>query len=417
MTQSMSHKPLDSRHTTDSCLLQLRTWKPFKLQQDGPHPKPYYHKRPCLSDRTTTSFSLDMSKLTLADDDNHNPNNRATNYRLVARKRRRRGSRSVSGRSSDRSGTRRCCSVGASAAYGTCSDFPVAMGTDSSGELFGNGDPNWSSDVSEAKNSRRERERDGGSGEKENVGVGFGVSGCSEANGNESGYGSEPGYRGDAEFGYGDEFDEEEDDPRLLFWGDQLGEDFKINSRSRIDYELKQLRWILLNSKVVAFQIFDHKGIDMEIPLSSGQIFGTSKWPKMGQTLVHTNLIPNHALGNIRAMWCCAMKKNIFETAVVTGKVNGSITNEEVLESIKATALFPVNKLQDQKLNASLINFTDPLLRVPVECGHTNQCVMQEWIAVDSKMEMVGENTLLDQKSHHRCRRRKHDCRMVDALR
>lgn len=220
MTQSMSHKPLDSRHTTDSCLLQLRTWKPFKLQQDGPHPKPYYHKRPCLSDRTTTSFSLDMSKLTLADDDNHNPNNRATNYRLVARKRRRRGSRSLSGRSSDRSGTRRCCSVGASAAYGTCSDFPVAMGTDSSGELFGNGDPNWSSDVSEAKNSRRERERDG---EKENVGVGFGVSGCSDANGNESGYGSEPGYRGDAEFGYGDEFDEEEDDPRLLFWGDQLG--------------------------------------------------------------------------------------------------------------------------------------------------------------------------------------------------
>ena len=57
----------------------------------------------------------------------------------------------------------------------------------------------------------------------QNLYVGFGVSGCSEANGNESGYGSEPGYRGDAEFGYGDEFDEEEDDPRLLFWGDQLG--------------------------------------------------------------------------------------------------------------------------------------------------------------------------------------------------
>lgn len=96
------------------------------------------------------------------------------------------------------------------------------MGTDSSGELFGNGDANWSSDVSEAKNSRD----CGGSGEKEkekeNVGVGFGVNGCSDANGNESGYGSEPGYRGDAEFGYGDEFDEEEDDHRLLFWGNQL---------------------------------------------------------------------------------------------------------------------------------------------------------------------------------------------------
>ncbi|XP_061347299.1 uncharacterized protein LOC133292846 isoform X2 [Gastrolobium bilobum] len=240
MTQSMSHKPLDSRHSMDSCMLQLRSWKPFKLQttptkihdSDGSHlinqttrPCPYNYssnnKRPCLSDRATTSFSLDMSKLTLADDDNKP--NRTGNYRLIARKRRRRGSRSVSGRSSDRSGTRRCCSVGASAAYGTCSDFPVAMGTDSSGELFGNGDANWSSDVSEAKNSRRERDRDGGSGEKENVGLGFGVSGCTDANGNESGYGSEPGYRGDAEFGYGDEFDEEEDDARLLFWGDHLG--------------------------------------------------------------------------------------------------------------------------------------------------------------------------------------------------
>ncbi|KAL5071804.1 hypothetical protein RYX36_022691 [Vicia faba] len=58
---------------------------------------------------------------------------------------------SVSGRSGEQSATRCYCSVGASAAYGACSDFPVAMGTDSSGELFGNGDANWVSDVSEAK--------------------------------------------------------------------------------------------------------------------------------------------------------------------------------------------------------------------------------------------------------------------------
>lgn len=169
----------------------------------------------------------------------------------------------MSGRSSDRSGTRRCCSVGASAAYGTCSDFPVAVGTDSSGELFGNGEANWASDVSEARNSRRERDNGNGSGEKENSGTGFGGQvGCLEAQvlGNESGYGSEPGYRGDAEFGYGDELDEEEEDAKLLFWGNRFGD-------------------------------------------------------------------------------------------------------------------------------------------------------------VDSKMEMVGENTFTDQKSHHRCRRKKHDCRMVDALR
>lgn len=109
--------------------------------------------------------------------------------------------------------------MGASGAHATCSDFPIAVGTDSSGELFGNvGDANWASDVSEAR-SRRERDG-GGSGEKENIGGGaFGQFGGFDAQGNESGYGSEPGYRGDAEFGYGDEFDEEEDDARLLFWG------------------------------------------------------------------------------------------------------------------------------------------------------------------------------------------------------
>ncbi|KAK2649482.1 hypothetical protein Ddye_016971 [Dipteronia dyeriana] len=281
------HKALDSRHTIDSCAFQLHNWRPFHLQNtldSSDSPKPYsssnglHTKRPCLSDRAT-SFSvidtaIDMSKLTLFDDDKSisaAPNKKGS-FKLIARKRRRRGSRSVSGRSSDRSGTRRCCSVGASAAYGTCSDFPVAVGTDSSGELFGNGEANWASDVSEAKNSTTNRERDNGSGEKENLGVGFGQFGGSDVPGNESGYGSEPGYRGDAEFGYEDELDEEEDDGRLLFWGDQFGA-----------YYLSI---------------------------------------------------------------CCLLAAD-----------------------------------------------------------------------TDSKMEMVGENTFSDQKSHHRCRRKKHDCRMVDTLR
>lgn len=177
-----------------------------------------------------------MTKLSLFDDDDRTiaAATKRGSLKLIERKRRRRhGSRSVSGRSSDRSGTRRCCSVGASAAYATCSDFPVAAGTDSSGELFVNGDANWS-DVSEVKNSRRDR--DGGSGaggERENLGGGgsggFGQFGVLDTQGNESGYGSEPGYRGDAEFGYGDEIDEEEDDPRLLFWGERVGVDTDTN--------------------------------------------------------------------------------------------------------------------------------------------------------------------------------------------
>ncbi|KAJ9171816.1 hypothetical protein P3X46_015129 [Hevea brasiliensis] len=241
----MSHRTLDSRHSIDSFAFQLHSWRPFHLQPlDSDPPKPYstnalrshsLTKRPCLSDRAT-SFpidSIDISKLSIIDDDRPigvgtSPYKQGS-LRLIARKRRRSGSRSVSGRSSDRSGTRRCCSVGASAAYGTCSDFPLAVGTDSSGELFGNGDANWTSDVSEAKNSsRREREREREEKENLGIGVGFGQFGNFDAQGNESGYGSEPGYRGDAEFGYEDELDEEEEDARLLFWGDQFGGDSKM---------------------------------------------------------------------------------------------------------------------------------------------------------------------------------------------
>ncbi|KAK9282560.1 hypothetical protein L1049_005481 [Liquidambar formosana] len=235
----MAHKTLDSRHSIESCTFQLHTWRPFHLpttpnktlDSDSHNSKPYrnglYTKRPCLSDRAT-SFpidTIDMSKLSLFDDERAigAVTHKRGSLRLIARKRRRRGSRSVSGRSSDRSGTRRCCSVGASAAYATCSDFPVAAGTDSSGELFVNGDANWASDVSEAKNPRRERDG-GGGGERENLVGGFGQFGVYDAQGNESGYGSEPGYRGDAEFGYGDELDEEEEDQRLLFWGDRFGD-------------------------------------------------------------------------------------------------------------------------------------------------------------------------------------------------
>uniref|UniRef100_A0A7N0TLT5 Uncharacterized protein n=1 Tax=Kalanchoe fedtschenkoi TaxID=63787 RepID=A0A7N0TLT5_KALFE len=216
----MSHKSIDA------CTFKLHSWKPFHIpldSSDSLNPKPSTGKRPCLSDRAT-SFpidSLDMSNLTLFDDDR--PISAAAMHRrgLLAGKRRRRGSRSVSGRSSDRSANRRCCSVGASAAYATCSDFPVAAGTDSSGELFvngaggGGGEANWASDVSEARSSsRNEREHATNSGMAQFGGL--------EGLGNESGYGSEPGYRGDAELGYGDEFDEEEDDQRPLFWGNKF---------------------------------------------------------------------------------------------------------------------------------------------------------------------------------------------------
>ncbi|MFQ6634090.1 hypothetical protein Gotur_010154, partial [Gossypium turneri] len=102
-------------------------------------------ERPCLSGRTT-SFSIDLSKLTLLDDDNNNnpvsANPKRSSFRLFARKHRRRGSRSVR------------------------VEAPIEAGLEGA-VLWGLRQP-MVSDVSETRNIKRER-GDGGSGEKETL--------------------------------------------------------------------------------------------------------------------------------------------------------------------------------------------------------------------------------------------------------
>lgn len=209
-------------------------------------------KKQCLSDRGSHKNPcdlIDMSTLSLLEDDGKMPIGKAlrrekdiekTNsfdrlyhrsippisFAHIARKRRRRGSCSGSGRSSDKSRTRIHGSDpptrGVSATYATCSDFPIA-GTDSSGELFYYGDGNWASEmvvpINEVKNTSGAFKREG-----KDIG---GEPSCSwqgiDIQSNESDYGSEPGYRGDEELGYGedgvgDELDEE-DDVEIRCWG------------------------------------------------------------------------------------------------------------------------------------------------------------------------------------------------------
>ncbi|KAJ6680161.1 LYR MOTIF PROTEIN [Salix purpurea] len=76
----MSH---NSRHSIDSCTLQLHSWRPF-LDSDPPaNSKPCASsrtlpKRPCLSDRATSFSSnidsIDISKLSLLQDDSSSSN-------------------------------------------------------------------------------------------------------------------------------------------------------------------------------------------------------------------------------------------------------------------------------------------------------------------------------------------------------
>ncbi|XP_066308840.1 uncharacterized protein [Miscanthus floridulus] len=177
-----------------------------------------FQKKPCLSDRSTASPS--SAHLPDAETPTPAPSGGGSggSFRwLGLRKRRRRGagSRSVSGRSSDR---RRS---------GTCSDFHFTCGaggggaTDSSGEM-------WASDVGEVRMRDVPMATEFGPAPVAGIGAASGgVGAAAEATVADSGYGSEPGYRGDVELGYGDEIDEEEEEEdgrQQLFWGRVIGD-------------------------------------------------------------------------------------------------------------------------------------------------------------------------------------------------
>ncbi|WVZ16784.1 hypothetical protein V8G54_009766 [Vigna mungo] len=72
---------------------------------------------------------------------------------------------------------------------------------------------------------------------------------------------------------------------------------------------------------------------------------GHNTCPKTGQTLSHTDLIPNRVLRNMIAMWC-REQKIPFEVETVTGKLNGGVTNKAALEATRMTVSFLVNKLK-----------------------------------------------------------------------
>ncbi|XP_031496310.1 uncharacterized protein LOC116261670 [Nymphaea colorata] len=253
----MTHKPF-SRHSLESCTLKLNRWKPFFLsaesqKSDSPSRDPTSSssittnkqkpkapdglvnlptKKQCLSDRPMnpqTSISKNMefvefaSPTTLIDtnDSNQQSKKMVVGFRHPW-KRRRRGSRSASGRSSgDRSRT--------AVAAASASDFPIWAGTDSSGELFFNCDQNWVSD--DSKGSGRKEGKDVVGGGENVCSSSYQLQGVVDSQNNESGYVSEPGYRGDVEYGYGDELDEEEDDSRILFWGDSGAADMEVEER------------------------------------------------------------------------------------------------------------------------------------------------------------------------------------------
>lgn len=83
---------------------------------------------------------------------------------------------------------------------------------------------------------------------------------------------------------------------------------------------------------------------------------GHATCPKTGQTLAHTQLIPNLALKNLIAMWC-REQRIPFESTEVSVKPNGGVAlNKTALEAIKMTVSFLVNKLTASSQTAEVID-------------------------------------------------------------
>ncbi|CAN0846823.1 U-box domain-containing protein 16 [Linum grandiflorum] len=89
---------------------------------------------------------------------------------------------------------------------------------------------------------------------------------------------------------------------------------------------------------VATGQTYDRESISLWIES------GHNTCPKTGQSLAHTNLIPNRALKNLISMWC-REQKIPFETTENTQRSNGVIPNKAAMEATRMTVSFLTKEL------------------------------------------------------------------------
>ncbi|KAF9618874.1 hypothetical protein IFM89_002742 [Coptis chinensis] len=117
---------------------------------------------------------------------------------------------------------------------------------------------------------------------------------------------------------------------------------------------------------------------------------GHKTCPKTGQELVHTNLITNHALKNLIAIWC--REQNIpFEATETNYRLNGSVPNKAALEATKMTALFLVTKLLATPSN-ELANRLVYELRLLTKTDSDNRACIAEAGAISALVMYLTSN-------------------------
>ncbi|GMH28701.1 hypothetical protein Nepgr_030544 [Nepenthes gracilis] len=108
---------------------------------------------------------------------------------------------------------------------------------------------------------------------------------------------------------------------------------------------------------------------------------GHNTCPKSGQTLAHTNLIPNRALKNLIGMWC-REQRIPYAAAEANRGVDGVISNKTALEATKMTVSFLINKLAASSRSGETANGVIYELRIMAKMDSDSRAYVGEGGAI-----------------------------------
>ncbi|KAI3666848.1 hypothetical protein L6452_41886 [Arctium lappa] len=103
---------------------------------------------------------------------------------------------------------------------------------------------------------------------------------------------------------------------------------------------------------------------------------GHTTCPKTGQTLLHTEMIPNRALRNLIVMWC-REHRIPFESTEIKEKVNGLTTNKTLFEATKMTVSFLLDKARASQSPEKANYFVHELRALAKTDSNSRACIAE----------------------------------------
>ncbi|KAJ0502300.1 putative U box domain, armadillo-like helical, Zinc finger, RING/FYVE/PHD-type [Helianthus annuus] len=103
---------------------------------------------------------------------------------------------------------------------------------------------------------------------------------------------------------------------------------------------------------------------------------GHTTCPKTGQTLAHTETIPNLALRNLIVMWC-REHRIPFESTEVKENVNGVTTNKTLIEATKMTVSFLLQKAKASQSLEMANRFVSELRALAKTDSNSRACIAE----------------------------------------